>query len=149
MPPAVPASTVALAPPPKLEGQQPGAAGWLQYIFPVLGSLGGMLFVVTNPKPLYLVSGLLFTVGSIGMGVGMAVQQRTGARRRVRAARAQYLEYLSGLREQVRQTAAVQQAASAWAYPPAGALLSLARSPRLWERRPADPEPPSSLPLRV
>ena len=139
-PPAVSDTTVTLAAPPKLDAQQAGATSWLQYLFPVLGSLGGLLFVASNPKPLYLVSGLLFTLGSVGMGVGMATQQRLGARRRVRSARAQYLEYLDGLRHQVRQTAAAQQAASAWNHPPPQALLALAASPRLWERRPEDPD---------
>ena len=139
-PPAGEEMTLTLAPPPRVESLQPGATSWLQYLFPVLGSLGGLIFVATNPKPLYLVSGLLFTGGSIGMGAGMAVQQRMGARRKARAARAQYLEYLEGLRRKVVQATAAQQAASAWANPPAGALLSFVQSPRLWERRPDDPE---------
>ena len=137
---ATPETSVTLAPPPRLEAVPPGTASWLQYLLPVLGSLGGLIFVATNPKPLYLVSGLLFTGGSVGMGVGMAVQQRMGARRKARAARAKYLEYLDGVRRQVQDVAAAQQAASTWAHPPAGALLSFVKSPRLWERRPEDPD---------
>jgi S-DNA-T family DNA segregation ATPase FtsK/SpoIIIE len=44
------------------------------------------------------------------------------------------------VREQVRRTGAAQQAASAWVHPPPGALLSAARSARVWERRPDDPD---------
>ena len=139
-PPVVPEATVTLAAPPRLESQQQGVTGWLQYLFPVVGSLGGMIFIANNPKPLFLVSGLLFMVGSVGMGVGMAAQQRMGVRRRVMAARAQYLDYLAGLREQIRQAAAAQQAASTWIHPAPAALLSLTGSPRLWERRPDDPD---------
>ncbi len=68
----------------------------------------------------------------------MATQQRMAARRRVRAARVRYLDYLAGIREQVRRTAAAQQVASAWVHPAPGALLSVATSPRVWERRPDD-----------
>ena len=113
--------------------------GWLQYLFPVVGSLGGMLFIVNNPKPLFLASGLLFMLGSIGMGVGMAVQQRLTARRRVQAARGKYLEYLGNLREEVLTATAAQRALSAWRYPLPDSLLALIRSSaRLWERRPED-----------
>src|SRR5467141_3619829 len=139
-PPAVPDGAIALSPPPKLDAAQPGMAGWLQYLVPVVGSLGALLFIANNPKPLFLISGLLFMVGSVGMGVGMAAQQRIGARRRARVARAHYLDYLAGVREQVRRTGAAQQAASAWVHPPPGALLSAARSARVWERRPDDPD---------
>src|SRR5712691_8203141 len=137
-PPAVPDGAIALAAPPKLDGAQQGMTGWLQYLLPVVGSLGAMLFIANNPKPLFLVSGLLFMLGSVGMGVGMATQQRMAARRRVRAARVHYLDYLAGIREQVRRAAAAQQAASAWVHPAPGALLSVATSPRVWERRPDD-----------
>jgi S-DNA-T family DNA segregation ATPase FtsK/SpoIIIE len=139
-PPAVPVGAIALSPPPKLDATQQGAAGWLQYLVPVVGSLGAVLFIANNPKPLFVVSGLLFMVGSVGMGVGMAAQQRIGARRRARVARAHYLDYLAGVREQVRRTGFAQQAASAWVHPAPGALLSAARSARVWERRPDDPD---------
>src|SRR6267378_2824910 len=139
-PPAVADGAIALSPPPKLDAAQPGMAGWLQYLLPVVGSLGAMLFIANNPKPLFLVSGLLFMLGSVGMGVGMATQQRMAARRRVRSARVRYLDYLAGIREQVRRTAAAQQTSSAWVHPAPGALLSVATSSRVWERRPDDPD---------
>jgi len=81
-PPSVPGGKVTLAAPPKVEQSQQGMTGWLQYLFPVVGSLGAMLFIANNPKPLYLVSGLFFMVGSVGMGVGLAAQQRSTASRR-------------------------------------------------------------------
>jgi ESX secretion system protein EccC len=138
-PPAVPEGILTLAAPPKIDAMQAGVTSWLQYLFPVVGGLGAMLFIVTNPKPLFLASGLLFMLGSIGMGVGMAMQQRMAGRRRTRAARARYLEYLAAVRGQLRATAAAQRAASSWRHPAPEALLSLAGSPaRLWERRPDD-----------
>jgi len=135
-PPSVPGGKVTLAAPPKVEQSQQGMTGWLQYLFPVVGSLGAMLFIANNPKPLYLVSGLFFMVGSVGMGVGLAAQQRSTASRRTRAARARYLEYLDGVRAQLRKTFDAQGAASAWRHPAPGALGALARSTaRVWERR--------------
>jgi S-DNA-T family DNA segregation ATPase FtsK/SpoIIIE len=138
-PPSVPEGPITLSVPPRIDATQSGAAGWLQYVFPVVGSLGGMLFIVNNPKPLFVASGLLFMLGSIGMGAGMAVQQRLSARRRLNGARAAYLEYLGNLRSQLRTTAAAQRASSAWRHPSPDSLLALIRSSgRLWERRPGD-----------
>jgi S-DNA-T family DNA segregation ATPase FtsK/SpoIIIE len=137
--PPVPDGAISLAPPPRLDAQQAGAIGWMQYLFPVVGSLGGMLFIINNPKPLFLASGVLFMAGSIGMGAGMAVQQRVSLRRRRQSARARYLGYLRGVRDQLQSTATAQRAASAWRHPAPDALLALTRSSaRLWERRPDD-----------
>jgi ESX secretion system protein EccC len=135
----VPEGSITVSAPPRVDSAPAGAAGWLQYLFPVVGSLGGMLFIVNNPKPLFVASGLLFMLGSVGMGVGMAVQQRSTARRRTYAARATYLDYLGGLRTELQKTAAAQRASSAWRYPSPDALPALIRSSaRLWERRPED-----------
>lgn len=138
-PPPVPEGSVVVAAPPRVDATQAGAAGWLQYLFPVVGSLGGMLFIVNNPKPLFVASGLLFMLGSVGMGVGMGVQQRLARRQRTYGARAQYLEYLGHLRSELQATAVAQRASSAWRYPSPDALLELVRSSvRLWERRAGD-----------
>ena len=139
--PAVPEGVITLAPPPRVDQLQQGMTGWLQYLFPVVGSLGAMLFIANNPKPLYLASGLLFMLGSVGMGVGMAVQQRASLRRRKRGARANYLEYLGSVRIRLRDTATAQLAASGWRHPAPDALMSLARSTeRVWSRRPDEPD---------
>ncbi len=135
----MPEGQITLSAPPRVDSTPAGAAGWLQYLFPVVGSLGGLLFIVNNPKPLFVASGLFFMLSSIGMGVGMGVQQRLTARRRTYAARAKYLEYLGTLRSDLQSTAAAQRSSSAWRYPAPEALLALIRSPaRLWERRPGD-----------
>src|ERR1700730_1782695 len=113
-PPSVPEAPITLPAPPRVDSQQAGMVGWLQYLFPVVGSLGGMLFIVNNPKPLFVASGLLFMLGSIGMGAGMAVQQRLGARRRVRAVRSKYLEYLGTLRGDLQTKAVAHRRLSVW-----------------------------------
>src|SRR2546428_9014111 len=86
-PPVVPDSPITLSAPPRLDSQSGGAVAWLQYVFPIVGSLGGMLFIVNNPKPLFLASGLLFMLGSVGMGIGMGMQQRSSVKRRLRGGR--------------------------------------------------------------
>src|SRR6267143_3938693 len=101
-PPSVPEGPITVAAPPHVDSQPAGAAGWLQYLFPVVGSLGGMLFIVNNPKPLFVASGVFFMLSSIGMGVGMGAQQRLAARRRTLGARTKYLEYLSNLRSELQ-----------------------------------------------
>src|SRR3979409_1803591 len=138
-PPSVPEGSITVSAPPRVDSAQAGVAGWLQYLFPVVGSLGGMVFIVNNPKPLFVASGLFFMLSSIGMGVGMGVQQRLTSRRRSYTARAKYLEYLNSLPSELAATAAAQRASSPWRDPAPDALLALVRSSvRLWERRPAD-----------
>src|SRR5260370_528073 len=109
--PPVPEGTVSVSPPPRVDSHPAGPVAWMQYLSRVAGSLGGMLFTLNNPKPLFLASGVLFMAGSIGMGAGMAVQQRLSTRRRRQAARARYLEYLRGVRATLQSTAAAQRAA--------------------------------------
>jgi S-DNA-T family DNA segregation ATPase FtsK/SpoIIIE len=135
----MPEGSFALAAPPREDPLQAGAVGWLQYLFPVVGSMGGMLFILNNPKPVFVASGVLFMVGSIGMGIGLGVQQRFTRRRRRRIGRERYLDYLRGVRAQLQSAAAAQRAASGWRHPAPNALLALTRgSPRMWERRPED-----------
>ena len=118
---------------------QAGLIGWLQYLFPVVGSLGAMLFIFNNPKPLYVASALLFMLGSVGMGVGMGAQQRMSTRRRAQGARERYLEHLQSLRTELRRKAETQRAASVWRHPAPDSLLALtATQSRLWERRAGD-----------
>ncbi|OMC08802.1 type VII secretion protein EccCb [Mycolicibacter heraklionensis] len=51
-----------------------------------------------------------------------------------------YLAYLAALRESVSDSAATQRAAARWCHPEPGALWMLVGGPRMWERRPGDPE---------
>src|SRR5260370_31977909 len=132
-PPPVPEGSITLSAPPRVDSTPAGAAGWLQYLFPVVGSLGGMLFIVSNPKPLFVASGLFFMLSSIGMGVGMGGQQRLTARRRTSAARAKYLEDLGNLRSELQRAGADRRGSSGWREPPPDALLDLVRSSaRAW-----------------
>jgi DNA segregation ATPase FtsK/SpoIIIE, S-DNA-T family len=135
--PPVPRHDVAMAAPPALGSA--GGIAWWTYLFPVLGSAGALLFVVINPQPLYLVAGGLFLIGSLAMGAGMYVQQRSGQRRRLARDRERYLDYLHGVRDEAVETARSQRVSAMWCDPPPEQLWTIAASPaRVWERRPPD-----------
>jgi S-DNA-T family DNA segregation ATPase FtsK/SpoIIIE len=140
-PPGVPAGDVVLAAPPGLARSDQGGMAWMQYALPVVGSLGSLLFVVSNPKPLYVVGGLFFALSAVASGVAMGVAQRRSLRVRTETDRERYLAYLAEVREQARETARRQHAAAAWSHPAPDALWALAAGRvRLWERRPGDPD---------
>lgn len=54
--------------------------------------------------------------------------------------RADYLGYLTVLRHRVTESAAAQRDSMLWCHPPPDTLWALAGGPRMWERRPADPD---------
>lgn len=137
--PPVPAGEIMLDAPPGLAREEAGAAAWLQYLLPAIGSLGSLLFVVTNPKPLYILGGLLFAGGTVVAGVAMHFTQRRGRRVRTETDRQRYLDYLAGVRALARDTAQRQHQAMQWCHPAPEALWTVAVSrARLWERRPGD-----------
>ena len=138
-PPAVPSEDVVLATPPTLQQLQQGALSWLQYVFPMLGSAGALLFILSRPTPVFIAGGVLFALGSVGMGVGMFFQQRSAQRQRITADRQRYLDYLERTRQEIRATAARQRQAATWRHPHPGQLWAITRKPeRVWERRPSD-----------
>lgn len=112
---------------------------WLQYLFPVVGSAGALLFTLTNPKPLFLAAGGLFAFGSIAMGFGMYYQQRYSTRHKISVDRDRYLAYLDRVRPTLQETARCQSLEAAWRQPGPAELWSLTGSPfRAWERRAED-----------
>ncbi|HEY7201130.1 MAG TPA: type VII secretion protein EccCb [Candidatus Dormibacteraeota bacterium] len=116
-----------------------GSLGWWSYLLPVMGAGGAMVFVLVNPKPVYLVAGGLFLVASVASGVAMFIQQRTGQRRRLRHERERYLAYVDRVRAEAREVAR-RQREDAWRRHPAPEDLWTATTSaaRVWERRPGD-----------
>ena len=138
-PPPPSAGDLAVAAPPSKPVMQAGSAAWLQFALPVLGGMGALVFVLVNPKPLYIATGLLFAISAIGAGAGMAFQQRISFRRQTRMSRARYQQYLGELRQVVLDIAGQQRADALWRHPPPDALIAVAASrSRLWERRTSD-----------
>ena len=126
------------APPPLHRGEV-GAANWVQYLLPALGSMGSLLFVVTNPKPLFIVGGVMFAAVAVVGGVATNMTQKRGQRRRVETDRQRYLDYLADIREQARKTARQQHETTRWSHPDPDALWTVAGArSRVWERRQDD-----------
>jgi len=138
-PPDAPAGQVALAPPPQLT--EPSTNSWWQPLLPMAGSLGIMVIMMLNPRPIYMIAGGLFAAGAMAVGIGMFWNQRTGPVRKARRDRRRYLDYLDRRRVALREAADAQRRRATWSQPPPERLWTLARSERrLWERRPGDPD---------
>src|SRR2546428_13795249 len=59
-PPPLPEGSITVSAPPRVDSTPAGAAGWLQYLFPVVGSPGGAPFLVKKPKPPFFAHGGFF-----------------------------------------------------------------------------------------
>jgi S-DNA-T family DNA segregation ATPase FtsK/SpoIIIE len=138
---------VVAAPPQQAEGQQ-GGANFAVVLTPILSGSGSLLVTLTNQgRPLVAAAGLLFLVGSVGLGIVLFVGTRNSARRRIRENRERYLDYLENLRRLLRKVVADQNAAAAVRHPEPAALLDICRlDARRWERRASHPD---ALDLRV
>ncbi|MDQ6649893.1 MAG: type VII secretion protein EccCb [Actinomycetota bacterium] len=140
-PPAPPTGALVLAAPPLLPTTTSGRLAWLQYLLPVAGSVGSLVFVLANPSPLFLIGGLLFAATGLASGLGLYLQQRSSTRGRLAADRRRYRRYLDDVRPGLEQIRCQQQQDAHWRSPPPASLWDLARHPeRLWERRPSDPD---------
>ncbi|HEX3605435.1 MAG TPA: type VII secretion protein EccCa [Candidatus Dormibacteraeota bacterium] len=138
-PPPVPTGERRVPAPPQTPPPQTGAVSWLQYAFPAVGSLGALLFVLMNPRPLFIAGSALFALSSVAMGIGLFLQQRGSQRRGLLEQRRRYLEELDGLRRDAVDTATLQRAAAAWIHPGPDRLWTLAGNrARVWERRRGD-----------
>jgi S-DNA-T family DNA segregation ATPase FtsK/SpoIIIE len=141
-PPALPAADLRIAGPPAVGWIAAGAAGWLQYLVPLLGSGGSVafLFAVPGPRPAWLV--ILIggaAVASVGAGLGLRLVERRAARRARRRDRSRYLAHLRQVASRADHLAATQLAIADHLHPDPPALrTAVAQTDRLWERRPAD-----------
>lgn len=137
--PPAPTGPIPVAPAPATPSGVQGS--WLQYALPAVGSLGALVFVLANPRPLFVLGGLLFATTAVTVGVALGLQQRAGTRARRFATRVRYLGHLAEVRDLARQAAAAQGHRDAWLHPHPAALWQVAGDPtRLWERRPNDPD---------
>ncbi len=136
--PVMPAGEIPLEGPPAEPRIAP--TGLLQRLLPIVMLLASVGFVVVigldNPTS-WLFGGMI-ALSTLGMVAGGS--SRGGAQRRAEsdAERADYLRYLAQIRRRARTAAAEQRASLEWTHPDPDALLTLARGPRTWERRPGD-----------
>jgi S-DNA-T family DNA segregation ATPase FtsK/SpoIIIE len=138
--PVMPAGEIPLEAPPAEPRVAP--AGLLARLLPLVMLLASVGFVVVigidNPTS-WLFGGMI-ALSTISMVAGGS--SRGGALRRAEsdAERADYLRYLAQIRRRARGVAGEQRASLEWTHPDPDALVTLARGPRTWERRPGDPD---------
>jgi S-DNA-T family DNA segregation ATPase FtsK/SpoIIIE len=141
-PPPVPATELTVAAPPAVGSTASAAAGWLQYLVPLLGSGGSVafLFAVPGPRPVWLVALIVgAAVASVAAGLGLRQVERRAARRARRRDRSRYLAHLEQVASQADHLAATQLAVAEHLHPGPPALWAVVNlTDRLWERRPAD-----------
>ena len=141
-PPPVPATELSVAAPPAVGSSVSAAAGWLQYLVPLLGSGGSVvfLFAVPGPRPVWLVALIVGgAAASVLAGLGLRLVERRAARRARRRDRSRYLAHLEQVASQADHLAATQLAVAEHLHPGPPALWAIVdKTDRLWERRPAD-----------
>src|SRR5215210_9345572 len=112
-PPPLPAVDLTVASPPAVGRAGSGAAGWLQYLVPLVGSGGSVafLFAVPGPRPVWLVALIAgAAVASVAAGVGLRLVERRAARRAGRRDRSRYLAHLRQVASRADHLAAAQLA---------------------------------------
>jgi DNA segregation ATPase FtsK/SpoIIIE, S-DNA-T family len=140
LPPAVPTEPVALIPPPA-EPPAPPPGSWFQLLLPMMSGVSGMMFMLYNPRPLYIIIGATMAVGSIGMSFAMFYQQRAMVRRKSRSDVLQYRGYLREIAAQARVVAAAQAVGAGFVHPDLAGRWAICRGRvRVWERRPDHPD---------
>lgn len=143
-PEQLPEGDFLIAAPPTIQSAQQGAANWLQYIFPLVGSLGslGMIFVFHASLP-FIIIAIATALLSVGMGILMRLQQQGAVKRRQKSDRKTYQLVLEQQVAYLKDLAHRQQKVSAYLYPPPteiAAAVTYSKRPweRLWERRLTD-----------
>ena len=141
--PEYPSGELVVGSPPEVV--PPGGRRWAQMMMmlPMLaGSVAmALMFAGSSRSSLAYVTGGLFGVSALGMIVA-SVSMSGGGNERLQmlTARRGYLRHLAQRRRQARRTILRQRAAQLHHHPAPDGLWSIAASPRLWERRPGDPD---------
>ncbi|WP_052888362.1 type VII secretion protein EccCa [Thermogemmatispora carboxidivorans] len=139
-PPRLPNDEIVISAPPTLQPAQSGPLNWLQYVLPVLGSVGSVLFMFTfhtNPLMMVLsggVGGLMICSGLI-----MGLVQRYTLKKQQQQQRSLYLDYLERVRKHLLSLAKEQRLIEQRLYPSYEELAERVECRQyLWERRPTD-----------
>ncbi|MEU2288326.1 type VII secretion protein EccCa [Streptomyces sp. NPDC013178] len=138
-PPPVPDQQVALAAPPQKQ-EENQAQTWLYLLIPLLSSISMAAYMISAGRPWMIMLGIGFVVLSVGILVVVRAQTKNAGRRTQFRQRSRYVDYLSDIRQQARESAAAQRTANAYAHPSPRRLWAIATTGprRIWERRPSD-----------
>ena len=140
-PPPVTVGEADLRPPPTLPTRHSGGMGAVLVLLPALAGLGAMsLIFASGGSGLHMAAGVMFGVSMVAVAVGQLVRVGGDRSRRIAGSRRDYLRHLNRIRQRARAAAAAQRQALTWVHPDPQVLASLARTSRLWERRPNDPD---------
>lgn len=141
-PDALPTQEIVIAAPPLVQPDPKTAASWLQWIIPLFGSLGSVIFYIASPfgrSPAMLIGVVAMMGISIMSGGLMRSQQRRGSKQKKSQDREKYLRYLAQQTSRLDGIAQRQRLASARLYPDLAELEQVVRERRyVWERRPTD-----------
>jgi S-DNA-T family DNA segregation ATPase FtsK/SpoIIIE len=133
---------VELRRPPDLPAAQPVNPLTRLLAVVMLVAVGGMAAVYlrsgqgTPRNPMFL----LFPVMMLASATGTLAHTFRGRTAEVNAARCGYLRYLDDIVHDTTETARRQHDWLHWRHPDPAALWTLAGGPRMWERRPGDPD---------
>ncbi|WP_421742482.1 hypothetical protein [Cellulomonas sp.] len=138
--PLAPPPDVPVAAPPQMNDAAGGSG--LQSMLPVVGAVGSMtMMLVLRGNPLFVLVGVMVLVVALVGGVGMALSHRGTAARGRRLQRERYLDYLEGLRSDLRDAENDARDVARTVHPDPVALVDVVRDPeRRWERRRTDPD---------
>lgn len=137
----MPEGQLTLQEPPVLAETVPDTSAIWTYLPMALMSVSMMLMFLRpgggNGVFIYLAMGVM-ALSAGAMLLGQLMRRSSERKQRLKGERRDYLRYLAQTRKRVRATIVEQQRALAWRHPEPSSLRSLARTSRLWERRPAD-----------
>ena len=140
-PPPVTAGDADVRPAPTLPARQSGGMGAVLVLLPALAGFGAMaLIFASGGSGLHMAAGVLFGVSMVAVAAGQLIRVGGDRSRKIAGARRDYFRHLARARDRARAAATAQRLALTWIHPAPDALASLARTSRLWERRPTDPD---------
>ncbi|MCP9271567.1 type VII secretion protein EccCa [Mycolicibacterium arenosum] len=145
--PRMPGGEVNLQPPPEVPRVIPGRL--LVKLMPlvmVVAVVGMIALMVTvggrdlTRNPMFLIFPMMMVMSMAGMFMGGMGGRSGKSAAELNEERKDYFSYLANLRDEAVDTGSEQRAALEWSHPDPRALIDIAGSRRMWERRPGDPD---------
>ena len=141
----MPGGEVNLQPPPEVPRVIPGNLFMkLMPLVMIVAVIGMIALMVTvggrdlTRNPMFLIFPMMMVMSMAGMFVGGAGGRAGKAAAELNEERKDYFSYLANLRDDAEETGTSQRAALEWSHPDPRALIDVAGTRRMWERRPAD-----------